>query len=77
MQKIAFTMQLKLGNEAEYQKRHDEIWPELSHLLKDAGIYDYTIFLEEETGKLFAVQKREENHSADTLAETAIMKKWG
>ena len=29
MQKYAFKMQLNPGMEAEYKRRHDEIWPEL------------------------------------------------
>ena len=73
---VAFTMQLKPGVEAEYERRHDEIWPELSAALTEAGVYDYAIFLEKETGKLFAVQKRTENHSADDLKDQEIVKRW-
>ena len=57
MQRVAFKMQLKPGFENEYKKRHDEIWPELSQALSDAGISDYSIFLDEESLTLFAVQK--------------------
>ena len=76
MQKVAFTMQLKPGFEEEYKRRHDEIWEELSILLKEAGISDYSIFLDEETLTLFAVHKLSDDHTSDTLAEKAIMKKW-
>ncbi|MGV3558003.1 L-rhamnose mutarotase [Larkinella arboricola] len=76
MQEIAFTMQLKPGVEAEYQRRHDEIWPELSQTLTEAGIRDYSIFLDRASGTLFAVQKREDNHTADQLPSLPIMKKW-
>ena len=38
VQKYAFKMQLHAGQEAEYKRRHDEIWPELSALLKEAGV---------------------------------------
>ncbi len=69
-------MKLKPGFEAEYQKRHDEIWPELSQVLTDAGVADYSIFLDEETLTLFAVQKLADDHTADELPETAIVKKW-
>ncbi len=69
-------MQLKPGVEAEYQRRHDEIWPELSQALTEAGIRDYSIFLDRSSGTLFAVQKREDNHTADQLPGRAIMKKW-
>ena len=43
MQRYAFTMRIKPGFEAEYHKRHDEIWPELSRLLHGAGIRDYSV----------------------------------
>ncbi|MFA5698945.1 MAG: L-rhamnose mutarotase, partial [Sphaerochaeta sp.] len=42
----AFVMQLKKGFEAEYEKRHNEIWPELAALLKENGVSEYSIFLE-------------------------------
>lgn len=72
----AFKMQLKPGFEAEYKRRHDEIWPELRAQLKQAGISDYSIFLDPETLTLFAVQKLEDNHTADALPGTDIVKKW-
>ncbi|WP_162053408.1 L-rhamnose mutarotase [Pontibacter pamirensis] len=75
MQRIAFKMKLKPGNEAEYKKRHDEIWPELAQLLKEAGVRDYSIFLDEETNTLFAVQKQDGASSQD-LGSTAIVQKW-
>ncbi len=72
----AFTMQLKPGVEAEYKRRHDEIWPELARELSAAGISDYSIFLDEETGRLFAVQKLSDGNTADRLPQTEIVKKW-
>jgi L-rhamnose mutarotase len=76
MRKIAFKMKLKPGCEKEYKRRHDEIWPELGKLLKESGISDYMIFLDEETSTLFAVQKVEENKGAQNLAEHENMQKW-
>ena len=55
MQKYAFKMRLNPGMEAEYKRRHDEIWPELAALLKDAGISDYSIHLDRDTNTLFGV----------------------
>jgi L-rhamnose mutarotase len=75
MQRFAFKMKLKPGHVAEYKKRHDEIWPELAQLLKDAGVSDYSIFLDEETNTLFAVQKQSGQSSQD-LGSTAIVQKW-
>jgi len=73
--KIAFKMKLKPGFEAEYKTRHDLIWPELSALLKSNGVSDYSIFLDEETSTLFAVQQQNGSSSQD-LGSTEIVKKW-
>lgn len=74
--KLAFKMKLKPGFKEEYKKRHDEIWPELKTLLKENGISDYTIFLDEETNILFAVQQQDGNQSSQDLGQTAIVQKW-
>ncbi len=76
MVRIAFAMQLRAGCKIEYKRRHDEIWPELMTLIRQAGIYDYSIFLDEESLKLFAVQKRRDGHTAGRLHEEKIMRKW-
>jgi L-rhamnose mutarotase len=72
----AFRMQLKPGNVAEYQRRHDHIWPELAKLLRDAGIHDYSIFLDEETLHLFAVFKLRHPNQRDSLAQHPLMRRW-
>lgn len=76
MQEIAFTMKLKKGFEQEYKRRHDEIWPELSEALYEAGIREYAIYLDEPSGTLFAVQRRLEAHTVANLPSLPIMKKW-
>ena len=76
MLRNAFTMQLKPGFEEEYKRRHDEIWPELSETLARAGISDYSIFLDERTLTLFAVQKLTEDNTAGDLPKLPIVKKW-
>lgn len=72
----AFKMKLKAGFEEEYKKRHDEIWPELQSLLSDAGIHDYSIFLDEETLTLFAFQKVKEGGETVDLPQHPVVKKW-
>lgn len=76
MVRNAFKMKLKKGFEAEYKKRHDEIWEELQKAISKAGISDYSIFLDEETLALFAVQKVSETNSADELPNLPIVRKW-
>lgn len=76
MDRVAFKMKLFPGFEQEYKKRHDEIWPELSALLKDTGISDYAIFLDEETNSLIGVLKVTDEALLDTLPANAVMQKW-
>lgn len=76
MYRNAFTMKLKPGFEAEYKKRHDEIWPELSKLLSDSGISEYSIFLNEKTGVLFAFQKLKDGFEGESIPNNPIVKKW-
>jgi L-rhamnose mutarotase len=76
MQKYAFKMRLNPGCEEEYMKRHDDIWPELVDLLKDAGISDYSIHLDRETNILFGVLWRTDEHTMQNLPAHEVMKKW-
>ncbi|HVM89040.1 MAG TPA: L-rhamnose mutarotase [Puia sp.] len=76
MQRIAFKMKLFKGYEDEYKRRHDAIWPELRQLLKQTGIKEYSIFLDEETGFLFAYLVIEDRIKLDTLPDEPIMQKW-
>lgn len=76
MEKYAFKMRLNPGCEAEYRKRHDEIWPELVALLKGAGVSDYSIHLDRETDTLFGVLWRRQDHRMDALPDTELMRKW-
>lgn len=76
MEKYAFKMQLNPGMEAEYKKRHDEIWPELVELLRDAGVRDYSIHLDPQTNILFGVLSRHSNHTMAALPDHPVMKRW-
>ena len=75
-EKIAFRMFLNPGQAAEYRRRHDEIWPELTRLLKASGIHDYSIYLDEEHDVLFAVLRREAGHTMNELPQHPVMQRW-
>ena len=72
----AFKMKLLPDQKQEYKKRHDEIWPELSTLLKKVGIFDYHIYLDDETDILFAFYKIEDDSKLKDLPKQDIMIKW-
>lgn len=76
MKRNAFAMQLKPGNEAEYRRRHDAIWPELKAELRKAGVSDYSIYLDPETLRLFAIQRLADDATDDVLPQNPIVRRW-
>jgi L-rhamnose mutarotase len=76
MKRVAFKMKLKPGCKAEYIKRHNEVWPEIVALIKNSGISDYSIFLDEATNILFGVQKVSGETSSQGLGSESIQQKW-
>ena len=78
-EKIAFKMFLNQGMKNEYKRRHDLIkteWKDVEIVLKQAGVKDYSIFLDEETNTLFATLWRDNNHTMDKLPENETIRKW-
>ena len=75
-ERYAFRMVLKPGMEAEYERRHDAIWPELAELLRGAGVSDYAIWLDPDTGHLFGILTRPDDHGMDDLPSHPVMRRW-
>jgi len=65
-------MSVNKGQEAEYKKRHDEIWPELSKQLVNAGAHNYSIFLHPDSNQLFAYVEIESEDRWNALADTEV-----
>ncbi|MGO9409705.1 MAG: L-rhamnose mutarotase [Spirochaetia bacterium] len=76
MTRLAFKMKLKPGCVQEYKSRHDRIWPELAATLREKGITDYSIFFDEETNALFAVQKLTGAASSQDLGTLDVVRRW-
>lgn len=75
-ERIAFRMNLNPGQAAEYEKRHDEIFPDLAVALKEAGVSDYSIWHDPESDHLFGILTRTDDHALDALPDTEICKRW-
>ena len=76
MKRVAFKMHLKEGQKEEYRRRHNELWPEVAEELKKAGVSDYSIFLDEQTHALFAVQTLSSDEDSQSLGHQEIIQKW-
>lgn len=60
----------------EYQKRHANLWPEMKKELKAHGATNYSIFLNEENGELFAYVEVPNVDKYNEIANTETCKKW-
>ncbi len=72
----AFRMAVHPGREAEYERRHRPIWPELEAQLRAHGVRDYSIFLDERDGSLFGYVEIEDESRWDAIAETPECRRW-
>jgi L-rhamnose mutarotase len=72
----AFLMRLKPGQQAEYERRHNPIWPELHAVLKAHGVSNYSIFLDAPTDKLFAYVEIESEERWQAIAQTEPCQRW-
>ena len=67
----AFTMKLYEGQEQEYERRHNLLWPEMKDMIHEYGGKNYSIFLDQETLTLFGYIEIEDekkwSESADTM----------
>jgi L-rhamnose mutarotase len=76
MVRKAFVIQAKPGMAAEYQRRHNPIWPELEAALKRHGVSNYSIFLREDTGELFGYLEVADEALFQKIAETEVCRRW-
>lgn len=76
MEKYAWKATVKEGCLEEYKKRHNEIWPELVEVLKNAGIVNYTIW--NVGNELFGYYecKKGAGFAAEYQAKSPIVDKW-
>ncbi|UXV29667.1 L-rhamnose mutarotase [Mammaliicoccus sciuri] len=76
MKQIATLMYVKEGYYKEYKKRHDNIWPEMKKMLRNYGVSNYHIYLNEENGELFASLDISDQVLYDDIANQEICRKW-
>ena len=76
MERFAWRGRIKEGKIEEYKKRHDEIWPEMKALLKEAGICNYSIWRDQLD--LFGYYECEHGvaFAEKTQAESPIVDRW-
>ncbi|MBO6127307.1 MAG: L-rhamnose mutarotase [Pseudobutyrivibrio sp.] len=72
----AFKMKLYPGMEAEYEKRHNALWPEMKDMIHEYGGKNYSIFLDKDTLILYAYIEIEDEAKWSQTADLSINRKW-
>ena len=72
----AFTMKLYPGQEKEYERRHNLLWPEMKELIHAFGGSNYSIFLDPESLTLFAGIEIEDEARWSETADQKVNRKW-
>ena len=73
---VSFCLRLRAGCEAEYQRRHDALWPDMRQALLDAGLLHYEIHLEPQSLLLFAFMVRRSDHGMNKLPQHPAWQRW-
>jgi len=76
MERYAWRAKVLDGMLDEYIRRHDEIWPELLEVLKQAGIHNYTIW--NNGNDLFGYYECDKGieYAAKVQASSPVIDKW-
>ena len=76
MERFAWKAKLLPGAKAEYIRRHDDVWPEMTKLLNDAGIHNYSIWIVGD--EIFGYYEAEKGvvHASSVQANSPIVDRW-
>ena len=72
----AFLMSVNPDAHDEYERRHRPIWRELEAVLKNHGVSNYSIFLDDKTGQLFGYAEIESEEQWADIADTEECRRW-
>lgn len=76
MERYAWRASVKPGKQAEYIERHNQIWPQMKAVLKEAGIVNYSIWLAD--GEVFGYYECEKGaaYAAKVQSESPVVDRW-
>lgn len=72
----AVLFQARPGMAAEYERRHNPLWPDLEKALKDHGARNYSIFVNDATGQLFGYVEIDDEARFAEIAQTEVCQRW-
>jgi L-rhamnose mutarotase len=76
VKRLAFTLLLGPANVAEYQRRHDHLWPELRDAIRAQGGSNFSIFYDEQTERVFCYLEVDNEERWSAGAQTELTRRW-
>ena len=62
MKRVGFQFKVRRDRLEEYKEHHKRVWPEMLDALREAGWYNYTLFMRED-GLIFGYFETEESQA--------------
>ncbi|HEX9439349.1 MAG TPA: L-rhamnose mutarotase [Roseiflexaceae bacterium] len=77
MKRIGFVLKVKPDRLAEYQRHHEQVWPDMLQALRDAGWHNYSLFARDD-GLLFGYFETPQSLQAAQarMAEQEVNTRW-
>lgn len=76
MERYCWKAKIRPGKKEEYIHRHNNIWPEMVNLLKEAGIANYSIWISGDDVIGYYECEKGVEFAAKTQANSLIVDKW-
>ena len=77
MERLCFTLSVVPGTENEFDRRHAEIWPEMTSAMREAGYRNYTLFRRGQTVLGYAECHPDVSTAASIMVGTEVSTRWG
>jgi L-rhamnose mutarotase len=69
-------MEILPGREVEYERRHEQVWPELVAELRSAGVRNYTLFRRGTQVFAYAECEPDAETAFGKVGETEVNRRW-
>ena len=76
MERYCWKAKIKPGKKEEYVRRHNNIWPELVKVLKEAGLANYSIWVSGDDVIGYYECEKGVDFATKTQANSLIVDKW-
>lgn len=75
MQRVCFTLQIKKDRIEDYLRAH-QVWPEMEQAMRDVGVKNYSMFIDEDGLAVGYFESEDPEKSLEQFAQTDVNRRW-